>query len=169
MIGTVSSTTSSSSSNHNLDHQNRAVTFKCQMIATVCSAQIKFYPIIIYVFFVVSHADDLSKAIQGLVALVKLLRDDIAYQRGEIGHLRGLIESCYACKEHAQPVQENCQNANPCFPGVQCYDNGAASMRCGHCPRGYIGDGKMCTPGITCADRPCYQWVHIFVFLFWCT
>lgn len=105
----------------------------------------------------VSFSDALTKAIQDLVALVKQLRDDIAYQRGEIAHLRGLIENCYACKERpSTPITENCQNSNPCYSGVQCYDT-SSGMRCGHCPRGYVGDGKTCRPGITCADRPCYQ------------
>lgn len=99
------------------------------------------------------YTDALTKAIQDLVALVKQLRDDIAYQRGEIANLRSLIENCAGCREKPR---ENCQNSNPCFSGVQCYDT-STGTRCGHCPRGYVGDGKTCRPGVTCADRPCYQ------------
>lgn len=88
--------------------------------------------------------------------MVKQLKDDVGHQRGEIGHLKNLIENCAGCKEPAEVVRENCQNANPCYPGAQCYDT-STGMRCGHCPRGYVGDGKTCRPGTTCADRPCYQ------------
>ena len=40
--------------------------------------------------------------------------------------------------------------------GVECYDS-AAGPRCGRCPLGMIGDGKICKPGISCSDRPCYM------------
>lgn len=74
------------------------------------------------------------KIIQDLVALVKQLRDDIAYQRGEISHLRTLIENCAGCKE---PAPQNCHNANPCFHGVTCHDT-PSGMRCGRCPSGKL-------------------------------
>lgn len=77
-------------------------------------------------------ADALMKIIQDLVALVKQLRDDIAYQRGEISHLRTLIENCAGCKE---PTQHTCHTANPCYPGVTCHDT-ATGIRCGRCPSG---------------------------------
>lgn len=102
------------------------------------------------------NLDALTKAIQDLIVLVKQLKEDVGQQRGEIGHLKHLIENCAGCKEPAEVVRENCQNANPCYPGAQCYDT-STGMRCGHCPRGYVGDGKTCRPGTTCADRPCYQ------------
>lgn len=79
-----------------------------------------------------THTDALMKIIQDLVALVKQLRDDIAYQRGEISHLRTLIENCAGCKE---PIQQSCHNANPCYSGVTCHDT-ATGMRCGRCPSG---------------------------------
>lgn len=75
------------------------------------------------------------KAIQDLLAIVKQLREDVAHQTGEINHLRHLIENCVGCKEPAQIARETCQNSNPCFEGVQCYDT-ATSIRCGRCPSG---------------------------------
>lgn len=78
--------------------------------------------------------DALMKIIQDLVALVKQLRDDIAYQRGEISHLRTLIENCAGCKE---PAPQNCHNANPCYSGVTCHDT-PSGMRCGRCPTGMM-------------------------------
>jgi hypothetical protein len=49
-----------------------------------------------------------------------------------------------------------CQsNPSPCFPGVECQDT-TDGPRCGRCPRGYVGDGRHCKPGLTCQERPCY-------------
>lgn len=116
----------------------------------------------------------MSKAIQDLLALVKLLRyvivcilftnifgnrfipvyrEEVAHQTNEINHLRRLIENCAGC---APPTRENCDNLNPCFEGVQCRDDGTNGVRCGRCPNGYIGNGRDCRPGINCNDRPCF-------------
>lgn len=80
-------------------------------------------------------ADALTKAVQDLIALVKQLREDVAHQTGEINHLRRLIENCAGCREPLQITRENCQNSNPCFEGVQCYD-AESGPRCGRCPSG---------------------------------
>lgn len=79
--------------------------------------------------------DIMSKAIQDLLALVKLLREEVAHQTNEINHLRRLIENCAGCRETAPIAKENCDNLNPCFDGVQCYDS-AHGVRCGRCPTG---------------------------------
>lgn len=81
--------------------------------------------------------DIMSKAIQDLLALVKLLREEVAHQTSEINHLRRLIENCAGCRE-SEPqitIKENCDNSNPCFEGVQCYDS-STGVRCGRCPSG---------------------------------
>lgn len=78
--------------------------------------------------------DIMSKAIQDLLALVKLLREEVAHQTNEINHLRRLIENCAGCRETVV-VKENCDNLNPCFDGVQCYDS-QHGVRCGRCPSG---------------------------------
>lgn len=81
--------------------------------------------------------DLISKAIQDLLALVKLLREEVAHQSSEISHLRRLIENCASCRE-PEPihiVKENCDTANPCFTGVHCYDT-STGVRCGRCPTG---------------------------------
>ncbi|KAF4527641.1 hypothetical protein B566_EDAN010865, partial [Ephemera danica] len=49
----------------------------------------------------------------------------------------------------------------PCFPGAQCQDT-EQGPRCGSCPRGYVGDGRHCKPGLTCQDRPCFQGVRCY-------
>lgn len=76
----------------------------------------------------------------------------MAQQRNEIAHLRNLIDNCVGCKEPTN----TCASMNPCYPGVHCFDT-STGPRCGHCPQGFIGDGRACKPGITCADRPCFQ------------
>lgn len=81
--------------------------------------------------------DIMSKAIQDLLALVKLLREEVAHQTNEINHLRHLIENCAGCREIVPIIKENCDNLNPCFDGVQCYDS-SHGVRCGRCPSGTL-------------------------------
>lgn len=85
--------------------------------------------------FPFQFADALTKAVQDLIALVKQLREDVAHQTVEINHLRRIIENCAGCREPVPIKRENCQNANPCFEGVQCYD-AEGGPRCGRCPSG---------------------------------
>lgn len=99
--------------------------------------------------------DAVAKGLSELYLIIKQLRDDVGKQGNEIQYLKHLMENCAACHEPTQPPRETCENANPCFQGVQCYDS-HNEIRCGHCPRGYVGDGRSCKPGYTCADRPCY-------------
>lgn len=55
-----------------------------------------------------------------------------------------------------KPKKDTCSSTPPpCFPGVNCMET-ADGVRCGPCPRGFIGNGRTCRPGITCADRPCF-------------
>ncbi|XP_036321314.1 uncharacterized protein LOC118735590 [Rhagoletis pomonella] len=102
--------------------------------------------------------DALAKSLSDLMELVKLLREDIANQRQEIAYLRRLLENCAGCKEPSSSslrLEPTCRNANPCYPGVECRET-ATGVRCGRCPMGFAGDGKICKPGVTCADRPCF-------------
>ncbi|XP_069067925.1 von Willebrand factor D and EGF domain-containing protein isoform X1 [Pleurodeles waltl] len=62
--------------------------------------------------------------------------------------------------------QANLKNpcaANPCFPGVQCFESqsSGADFTCGQCPQGLSGDGHICTVTVALpefqprpADRP---------------
>lgn len=111
------------------------------MLLPIAFAHQKFAWLISVVFsyflFLGACVDLISKAIQDLLALVKLLREEVAHQSGEISHLRRLIENCAGCRE-AEPVhiiKENCDTANPCFTGVHCYDT-STGVRCGRCPTG---------------------------------
>uniref|UniRef100_A0AAG5CPB1 Thrombospondin n=1 Tax=Anopheles atroparvus TaxID=41427 RepID=A0AAG5CPB1_ANOAO len=104
--------------------------------------------------------ENILKLLGELLKLVKELKEEVKGQRHEITYLRGLIENCAGCQQ-AQPLRENCQYSNPCFPGVQCYDT-STGMRCGHCPRGYVGDGRNCRPGQTCVDQPCFNGVQCY-------
>ncbi|XP_004522857.1 cartilage oligomeric matrix protein isoform X1 [Ceratitis capitata] len=107
--------------------------------------------------------DALAKSISDLMALVKLLREDIAHQREEIAYLRKLLENCAGCKEPTANnnlrIEPTCRTSNPCYPGVDCFET-MAGLRCGRCPAGMIGDGKICKPGVTCAEHPCYVGVQ---------
>ncbi|KAH8377867.1 hypothetical protein KR093_007592 [Drosophila rubida] len=107
--------------------------------------------------------DALARSLSDLLALVKLLREDVAHQRQEIAYLRMLLENCAGCKEPSGDnnirLEPNCRTANPCYPGVDCHDS-ASGPRCGRCPAGLIGDGKLCKPGVSCADRPCFLGVQ---------
>ncbi|XP_037882121.1 uncharacterized protein LOC119633006 isoform X2 [Glossina fuscipes] len=106
--------------------------------------------------------DALAKSLSDLMALVKLLREDIAYQRQEIAYLRMLLENCAGCKEPKGDndirIETTCRTSNPCYPGTECFDS-VTGPRCGRCPMSMVGDGKICKPVITCADRPCYAGV----------
>lgn len=105
--------------------------------------------------------DAITKSLSDLLALIKLLREDIANQRQEIAYLRMLLENCAGCKEQSNAihVEPTCRTSNPCYPGVECFES-SLGLRCGRCPAGMIGDGKICKPGISCADRPCYTGVQ---------
>ncbi|KAL7032234.1 hypothetical protein ACKWTF_007258 [Chironomus riparius] len=110
----------------------------------------------------IMHGDcdeNLLRGINDLIALIKKLQQDIANQHADIKRLQSLIENCAGCQEPQNIRRDTCQYANPCFPGVSCHDT-SSGMRCGRCPKGYIGDGRTCTPGLTCDDRPCFQGVH---------
>lgn len=124
----------------------------------------------------------MTRTLSELLALVKQLREEVGQQRNEIAYLRQLIENCAGCKEHSAPLRDTCASHSPCYPGkfsdhpkevallyikliplsigVSCYDT-ETGTRCGHCPRGYVGDGKKCKPGVTCDDKPCFRWVSI--------
>lgn len=102
--------------------------------------------------------DTLSKSLSDLMALVKLLREDISNQRKEIAYLRTLIENCAGCKPDELKVA-SCRNANPCYPEAECYET-PSGLRCGRCPLGLVGDGKNCKPGVSCSDRPCFSGVQ---------
>lgn len=100
--------------------------------------------------------ENLARSLNELITMVRELREEVRRQREEIQQLRSLIENCAGCQKAPEQLRESCQNNNPCFPGVHCYDT-QTGMRCGHCPRGYIGDGINCKPGVTCAERPCFS------------
>lgn len=107
----------------------------------------------------IMHGDcdeNLARSLNELIQMVRELREEVRRQREEIQQLRSLIENCAGCQKAPTQLRESCQHNNPCFPGVHCYDT-QTGMRCGHCPRGYVGDGINCKPGVTCAEKPCFS------------
>lgn len=46
-------------------------------------------------------------------------------------------------KKNIVPVVQTC-SSNPCFQGVQCYDDPVNGFQCGSCPTGFTGDGIRC-------------------------
>ncbi|XP_066951046.1 cartilage oligomeric matrix protein isoform X2 [Macrobrachium rosenbergii] len=98
----------------------------------------------------------LVKTLTELIETIKELQVEIQTQREETILLRDAILNCEACKPDNDPC-----SPNPCFPGVACTP-GPDGPRCDSCPRGYIGDGRDCVPGVTCADRPCARGVRCY-------
>jgi len=71
---------------------------------------------------IVPKTDALARSLSDLLALVKLLREDVAHQRQEIAYLRMLLENCAGCKnplttDNQLRIEPDCRSANPCYPG----------------------------------------------------
>lgn len=108
------------------------------------------------------HDEDTSTllvdTLKELIETIKDLRIEVQTQREETALLRDAILNCEACK----PDGDDPCNPNPCYPGVPCVPGPGGAPQCGNCPQGFIGDGRDCRPGITCADRPCAPGVRCF-------
>ncbi|XP_026463101.1 cartilage oligomeric matrix protein-like [Ctenocephalides felis] len=108
-----------------------------------------------------SDCDDLLvQTLIELIAVVKHLRGEVEQQKGDIHWIRNKLEQCDICNR-PEPVREIDCTTYPCFPGVHC-TNTARGPICGPCPRGYIGDGRDCRPGLKCDDRPCFENVQCY-------
>lgn len=73
------------------------------------------------------------------------------------------VISDHEVEEERSELEKGSFNSNNIFNsligfsvGVSCYDT-ETGTRCGHCPRGYVGDGRHCKPGQTCDDKPCFR------------
>ncbi|XP_047736198.1 cartilage oligomeric matrix protein isoform X2 [Hyalella azteca] len=99
----------------------------------------------------------LVKTLSELIETIKELQIEIQTQREETALLRDALLNCEACKPDDNPCEPN-----PCFRGVTCIPSADGSVRCGPCPRGFIGNGQECAPGVTCRDRPCAPGVQCF-------
>ncbi|XP_035702545.1 cartilage oligomeric matrix protein isoform X2 [Folsomia candida] len=107
----------------------------------------------------------LIKTLQELIQTIKNLQIEVVGQRDDTRKLREALENCEACKPGPppEPVRTGCRaQPPPCFQGVPCTDGPDGRVQCGACPRGYIGDGRNCKPGITCRERPCFQGVQCY-------
>ncbi|XP_026283564.2 cartilage oligomeric matrix protein isoform X1 [Frankliniella occidentalis] len=128
--------------------------------------------------------DLLVKTLNDLINAMKRLHDEVEHQVGgcadahaqlraqyacdlmqrtETRQLREMLEQCELCKGgEPAAIRITCESyPPPCFPGAECRDT-AEGPRCGRCPQGYVGDGRSCKPGRTCADRPCFQGVRCY-------
>ncbi|CAG7837255.1 unnamed protein product, partial [Allacma fusca] len=102
----------------------------------------------------------LIKTLQELIQTIKALQLEVQANKEEARLLKEALENCDACKP--KPPSGCRANPPPCFQGVQCTDEGNGQVRCGQCPRGYVGDGRSCKPGVSCRERPCAQGVQCF-------
>jgi len=78
------------------------------------------------------QTDALARSLSDLLALVKLLREDVAHQRQEIAYLRMLLENCAGCKnplsDNQLRIEPDCRSANPCYPGKCDYPKSLSDM-----------------------------------------
>ncbi|XP_073822840.1 cartilage oligomeric matrix protein-like [Musca autumnalis] len=107
----------------------------------------------------ISERDAIAKSLNDITVSVQNLRTDMTYHVKEFSYLRNLIEKYIIGTEGGRIKQATCRNDNPCYPGVKCYDT-QSGIRCGPCPLGMVGDGKICQRPVTCNDRPCFDGVQ---------
>ncbi|XP_044263966.1 cartilage oligomeric matrix protein [Tribolium madens] len=68
----------------------------------------------------------------------------------------GYIGNGYQCRRG-----RTCRD-QPCFRGVQCYDDAERGYRCGSCPQGYEGNGEVCQRRNPCETNPCGPGVRCY-------
>jgi syndecan 4 len=105
----------------------------------------------------------LIKVIIELIQTIKNHQAEVVRGTSSIDRLREALENCEMCKPNREPPRTGCRAIPPpCFQGVSCTDLADGHVQCGQCPRGYIGDGRSCRPGISCRERPCFQGVQCY-------
>ncbi|XP_073822838.1 cartilage oligomeric matrix protein-like [Musca autumnalis] len=103
-----------------------------------------------------SSGDSITKYLIDIMTSIHEIRDDIGRHVHDFSHVRTLLENMTS---KPAPYVATCRAANPCFPGVECFDTYYYGPSCGPCPPGMVGDGKACSPLVTCADNPCFNGV----------
>ncbi|XP_020300178.1 cartilage oligomeric matrix protein-like [Pseudomyrmex gracilis] len=97
------------------------------------------------------------RALNDLIKVNKKLGRKLEDNKQEISYLRDLIENSeYLNTVQPQLQLSTCNFNSPCYPGVYCRDTPRGS-KCGSCPHGLTGDGRICSKIITCADQPCFH------------
>ncbi|XP_077966960.1 cartilage oligomeric matrix protein-like isoform X2 [Styela clava] len=96
--------------------------------------------------------------LQEFTRVVAELKQSIIMMTREAQQLKNVMMQCKACGIQPDNLidEDECDLNNPCFEGVACINNGAnGGVKCGPCPEGYTGDGKICEDIDECKEEPC--------------
>lgn len=94
-----------------------------------------------YIFITVG----VLRALNRLIEAVNIETRRCEATNEALSRLTRLIEECELCRGNQHRLPTCATHPITCAPGVSCIDT-ASGPRCGPCPRGYTGDGRLICP-----------------------